>query len=135
MTAQTTKTMLPMSIAYDDGTYEWWQVTLPASDDPTVYWYRFIAIDGTDTDYYEDDDARTGGWGQAFDETNDNAYQLTVYDPTFQTPDWIRTPWSIRSSRDRFREWGHSTTINPPAPSSMARKAAPYTALIQEDWN
>ena len=55
-----TQSILDLSLAADDGTYEWWQVTLPASSLPTVYWYRFIVTDGTDTDYYEDDAAQIG---------------------------------------------------------------------------
>ena len=65
-----------MNLTADDGTYEWWQVEVPVSLEPTVYWYRFIAIDGTATAYYEDDEARDHGWGQTFGESPD--YSLAV---------------------------------------------------------
>jgi glycosidase len=99
-----TQTLLDMSLAADDGTYEYWQATVPASADPTVYWYRFIAIDGTDMDFYEDDAARTGGWGEAFDESADNSWQLTVYDPAFETPDWVKDAVIYQVFPDRFRD-------------------------------
>ncbi len=76
-----TEQFLNMTLVNDDGTYEWWEVTVPASIDPTLYWYRFIAIDGTATAYYEDDAARDHSWGQTYAESQDNSWQLTVYDP------------------------------------------------------
>ena len=128
------ETLLPMSIAYDDGTYEWWQVTLPASADPTVYWYRFLAIDGTDTDYYEDDDARTGGWGQPFEDTNDYSYQLTVYDPSFQTPDWIKNAVVYQVFPDRFRD-GDTDNNKPAGTFFYGEEGGTIYRSLQEDWN
>lgn len=131
-----TQLLLPMSIAYDDGTYEWWQAVVPASADPTVYWYRFIAIDGTDTDYYEDDAARTMGWGQAFDETLDYSYQLTVYDPTFETPEWIKNAVVYQIFPDRFRDG--DATNNKPAGTFFydEQGGTVYRSLDAEgDWN
>jgi len=128
------ETLLPMSIAYDDGTYEWWQVTLPASADPTVYWYRFLAIDGTDTDYYEDDDARTGGWGQPFEDTNDYSYQLTVYDPSFQTPDWIKNAVVYQVFPDRFRD-GDTNNDKPAGTFFYGEEGGTVYRSLQENWN
>ena len=104
--------LLPMTLAADDGTYEWWEITLPGSADPTIYWYRFIAIDGTATAYYEDDSARTGGWGETFGDSPDNSWQLTVYDPTFTTPDWVKNAVIYQIFADRFRDGdaGNDTT-------------------------
>ena len=99
-----TQTLLNMSLAADDGTYEYWQATVPASADSTVYWYRFIAIDGTDMDFYEDDAARTGGWGEAFDDSADNSWQLTVYDPALATPDWVKGAVIYQGCPDRCRD-------------------------------
>lgn len=93
-----------VSLPNDPGPYEFWEYTLPASADPTVYWYRFIAIDGSDTDHYEDDAGRTGGWGEAFDSSPDYSYQLTVYDADFQTPDWVKNAVIYQIFADRFRD-------------------------------
>ncbi|MDF1520599.1 MAG: alpha-amylase family glycosyl hydrolase [Brevefilum sp.] len=129
-----TESILPMSIAHDDGTYEWWEAVVPPSPDPTVYWYRFIPVDGTDVDYYEDDAARTGGWGQAFDESLDNSYQLTVYDPAFQTPDWIKNAVVYQVFPDRFRDGDPSN--NKPAGTFFYNEAGGtvYRSLTT-DWN
>ncbi|MCL4256207.1 MAG: hypothetical protein KJ043_20790, partial [Anaerolineae bacterium] len=97
----------------DPTPYEFWEVTLPASALPTVYWYRFIAIDGSDTNYYEDDGARTGGWGQVFDASPDNSWQLTIYDAGFNTPSWVQNAVIYQIFPDRFRD-GNSSN-NPSA--------------------
>jgi glycosidase len=88
----------------DATSYEFWEVTLPASANPTIYWYRFILIDGTDTDYYEDDDQFTGGAGQVYDDSPDRSWQLTHYDPTFTTPDWVKDAVIYQIFPDRFRD-------------------------------
>ena len=88
----------------DDGTHEWWQITLQPSTLPTVYWYRFIAIDGSDSDYYADDDGLLGGLGTPSDEEVDNNWQLTIYDPAFQTPDWVQNAIIYQIFPDRFRD-------------------------------
>ncbi len=111
-----TETLYDMSLASSDGTYDWWELTLPASDLPTVYWYRFIARDGDAVAYYEDDDARTGGLGEPFAESPDNSWQLTVYDPAFRTPDWVKNAVFYQIFVDRFRD-GDPT--NDPAAGSF----------------
>jgi glycosidase len=98
------QSFLNMTRVADDGTYEWWEVTLPASADTTLYWYRFIAIDGTATAYYEDDAARDGGWGQPFASSPDNSWQISVYNPAFETPDWVKEAVIYQIFPDRFRD-------------------------------
>ncbi len=107
------QSFLDMSLVADDGTYEWWEATLPVSNDPTIYWYRFIAIDGTATAYYEDDAARDGGWGQPFASSPDNSWQLTMYDPAFNTPDWVKDAVMYQIFPDRFRN-GDASNDPPP---------------------
>jgi glycosidase len=128
------QSILPMTIAYSDGTYDWWEVAVPASADPTVYWYRFIAIDGTDTDYYEDDAARTMGWGQVFDETQDYSYQLTVYAPDFETPDWIKNAIVYQVFPDRFRD-GDSTNNKPAGTFFYNEPGGTIYRSDTEEWN
>ena len=128
------ETVLPMDIAYDDGTHEWWEATVPASPAPTIIWYRFIPIDGTDIDYYEDDDARTGGWGQVFEESVDNSYQLTVYDPAFQTPDWIKNAIVYQVFPDRFRD-GDSNNNKPAGTFFYDEEGGTIYRSLTTDWN
>lgn len=84
--------------------YEFWEVTLPASAVSTVYWYRFIVYDGSDTNYYEDDGGRTGGFGQVYDSSPDNSWQLTIYDSGFSTPNWVKNAVIYQIFPDRFRD-------------------------------
>jgi len=99
-----TQTLYDMTLASSDGLYDWWEITLPASSQPTIYWYRFIPRDGSAVAYYEDDDARTGGLGQPFASSPDNSWQLTIYDPAFQTPDWVKNAIFYQVFVDRFRD-------------------------------
>ena len=128
------QSLLPMSVAHSDGTYDWWEATVPASADPTVYWYRFIAIDGTDTDYYEDDAARTMGLGEAFDETQDYSYQLTVYAPDFQTPDWIKNAIVYQVFPDRFRD-GDPSNNKPAGTFFYGEEGGTVYRSLTDDWN
>ena len=98
------QSLLPMTKVAANDSFEWWEATIPASALPTIYWYRFIATDGAATAYYEDDAARTGGWGQTFGASPDNSWQLTVYDPSFATPDWVKDAIVYQIFPDRFRD-------------------------------
>ncbi|MCA9933056.1 MAG: Ig-like domain-containing protein, partial [Anaerolineales bacterium] len=107
--------------------------------DPTIYWYRFIAIDGTATAYYEDDGSRDGGWGQTFAESQDNSWQLTVYNPAFHTPDWVKNAIIYQIFPDRFRD-GDGT--NDPEPGRFFYDEAggtiyrsDPTGSTSNDWN
>ncbi len=82
---------------------DWWEVTLPPSADPTIYWYRFLAIDGSATAYYEDADFQ-GGWGDASGSSSDRSWQLTVYHPDLYTPDWAKNAVMYQIFVDRFRD-------------------------------
>jgi glycosidase len=107
-----TQSILQMTRVTGDGVYEWWEATVPPSDEPTIYWYRFIAVDGTDTDYYADDAALTGGWGQATEEPVDNSWQISVHAADFQSPDWVKNAVIYQIFPDRFRD-GDSSNNTP----------------------
>jgi len=99
-----------MRVVASDPAYDYWAVTITPTQ-PTVLWYRFIVQDGTDTDYYEDDHVvdgvyrgyNEGGPGRAYDESPDLSFQLTVYDPAFRTPDWLKGAVVYQIFPDRFR--------------------------------
>ncbi|MEJ5223709.1 MAG: alpha-amylase family glycosyl hydrolase, partial [Anaerolineales bacterium] len=128
-----TKVASNMALPGDPGPYEFWEVTLPASADPTVYWYRFIVKDGTATAYYEDDNARTGGWGQPFATSPDNSYQLSIYDPAFTTPDWVKNAVVYQIFPDRFRDGDSSN--NPQAGEFFYGANDTITRSNATDWN
>jgi hypothetical protein len=83
--------------------YDVWELELTAPDYLTILYYRFIVADGTDVDYYEDDDLFDGALGQPYDESPDNSWQIDVYDPAFDTPDWFKDAVVYQIFPDRFR--------------------------------
>jgi glycosidase len=129
-----TQLLLPMARVADDGQFEWWQATVPASAEPTIYWYRFIAIDGTASAFYEDDNARTGGWGETFGSSPDNSWQLTVYDPAFQTPDWVKNGIIYQIFPDRFRD-GDPGNNTPAGTFFYDEPGGTIVRSLGSDWN
>ncbi len=100
------QTLLPMTLVAttDDGPYgyDYWQVEVPAQADPTILYYRFIVRDGSDEDFYEDDDLFDGGWGTTYEDSPDYSFQIDVYQPDFQTPDWMKNAVVYQIFPDRF---------------------------------
>jgi len=127
-----TESLIDMTRAASDGTYEYWEHQLNTGSDPTVYWYRFIPMDGSSMAYYEDDNKRTGGWGEAFSESNDNSWQLTVYDPAYQTPDWVKDAVVYQIFPDRFRDGDPAN--NTPAGTFFYDEETIFRSNMSE-WN
>jgi hypothetical protein len=85
---------------------DFWQITLPAeiANEPDNLWYRFIVIDGTDTDYYADNTlALDGGLGQASDDLVDQSWALMQSVPGFEAPGWAKHAVIYQIFPDRFR--------------------------------
>jgi glycosidase len=105
-TAAGAQTLYPMELVAtaDDPPYgyDYWQATIPAQDALTILYYRFIVRDGSDEDFYEDDDLFDGGWGMAYDDSPDYSYQIDVYQPGFTTPDWLKDAVVYQLFPDRF---------------------------------
>jgi hypothetical protein len=102
-TAAGAQTLYPMELVAttDDPPYgyDYWQATIPAQDEPTILWYRFIVRDGSDEDFYEDDDRFDGGWGTPYDDSPDYSFQIDVYESDFETPEWMKNAVVGRPSR------------------------------------
>ncbi len=124
---------VPMSMVLDDGTYQWWETTVNVGEVSNVWWYRFIAQDGEAVAYYEDDDQRTGGWGQTYGETQENSWQLTVHDPDFATPDWVKSAVIYQIFPDRFRDGDASN--NTPEGSFFYEERGTELRSGGTDWN
>jgi glycosidase/chitodextrinase len=124
--------IVSMTLAADDGTYEWWQATVTPSQ-PTIYWYRFIALDGSARAFYEDDEALTGGWGQTYGSSPDRSWQLSVHDPAFESPEWVKNAVIYQIFPDRFRD-GDPT--NNPEPGQFFYGETPTVyRSFGEDWH
>jgi len=86
----------PMTFVNNAGGAARWQVSLATPSTPAILYYHFVITDGLDVDYYSDDhggphdNVNQGGTGAASDNQGAEGFQLTVYDPAFQTPDWLQ---------------------------------------------
>ncbi len=131
-TAASSQTLYPMqivaSVSGDPFDYDYWQTTLPAESAVTVLYYRFIVRDGTDTDYYEDDGLFDGGWGAVYDDSPDYSYQIDVYLPDFQTPDWMKNAVIYQIFPDRF---SNGNVNNDPDPADTPVYGNP---VLKKDW-
>ena len=89
--------------------YDVWKVTLTMPSMPTVYYYKFkINRDQTNgfysDDYVDDNDnVLKDGTGAASDGEPFPSFQITVYEPNFQTPAWLQNANVYHIMPDRFR--------------------------------
>jgi len=89
--------------------YDVWKVTLTMPSTPAVYYYKFrINRDQTNgfysDDYVDDNDnVHKDGTGAASDGEPFPSFQITVYDPNFQTPAWLHEANVYHIMPDRFR--------------------------------
>jgi glycosidase len=120
-TAAGAQTLLPMELVAtaDDLPYgyDYWQATIPAEDEPTILYYRFIVRDGSDEDFYEDDDLFDGGWGAVYDDSPDYSFQIDVYQPDFETPDWMKDAVVYQIFPDRFSNGNRWNDARPSHPT------------------
>lgn len=121
--------MVPMTIAATDPTegdhgYDYWQATLNTPGKPTVLYYRFIARDGSETRYVEDDiaadgaavpEGNDGGSGRVYEASPDMSWQIDVYEPDFTTPLWTRGAVVYQIFSDRFFNGDPSNDPSPAA--------------------
>ncbi|MEO5666657.1 MAG: glycoside hydrolase family 13 protein [Bdellovibrionota bacterium] len=88
------------------GPIQYWDVDLEVPKNPDILYYFFDVADGSDHDYYIDDDIRSfpGGRGQAVDKWDDTkSFQISVYDKDFQVPEWAQGAIVYKIFPDRFR--------------------------------
>ena len=111
--------------------YDIWQLELTAPDYLTVLYYRFLVTDGTDTDYYEDDDLYDGGLGQPYNDSPDNSWQIDVHDPALQVPDWFKNAIVYQIFPDRFRD---GLDANNPISGTFFYNETPG-AMTTPQWN
>lgn len=105
----------PMNLVATDGTYDYYEYSVP-TDHATIYWYSFVAMDTPATVFYGDDanwwDApwtKDGTGVATLDAANLGTFQLTVYQPDYTTPDWLKNGVIYQIFPDRFR---NGTTAN-----------------------
>ncbi|MBV8551911.1 MAG: hypothetical protein JOY54_11455 [Acidobacteriaceae bacterium] len=89
--------------------YDVWRATLTMPSSPTVYYYKFHINKGNTNGFYSDDyiddydNVNKDGTGAATDGEPFDSFQITVYDPNFQTPAWMAGANVYQIFPDRFR--------------------------------
>ncbi len=83
-------------------TCDFWTTSITPTQRGILY-YRFIVNDGTATAYYEDDARLDGGLGAAVPVTSDRSYNIYIYEPGFQTPEWSKNAVIYQIFVERFR--------------------------------
>ncbi|WP_059350064.1 alpha amylase N-terminal ig-like domain-containing protein [Bacillus coahuilensis] len=104
---------------------DFWEATF-TPEDKGVYGYKFIVEDKTVKAEYGEDTAE-GKLGKAVD-SNAELFQLTVFDPTYQTPDWMKESVVYQIFPDRFYN-GNESNDNA---KDYARGLEP---IEHRDWN
>jgi glycosidase len=121
--------LVPMEVIASDRTagehgLDYWQATIRTSGQPTVLWYRFILRDGPTTRYLEDDppddgaavpEGADGGPGRVYEESIDASWQITTYDPAFETPAWAHGAIVYQVFPDRFFDGDPANNPTPDA--------------------
>lgn len=85
--------------AYDGGIMYEAELLLPGT--PGLCWYYFVMNDGTRDYMYGNAYDHLGGVGRMYD-TQPPSYQITVYDPAFMPPRWLREGAMYQIFPDRF---------------------------------
>jgi glycosidase len=89
--------------------YDVWKVTVTMPSAPTIYYYKFNIYKASTNGWYSDDyiddydNLNKDGTGAAYNAEPFDSFQITVYDPNFQTPAWMATANVYHIFPDRFR--------------------------------
>jgi glycosidase len=89
--------------------YDVWEINYQTPAAPTIVYYKFRITDAAANAFYADshdgdfDNLRQGGDGLAAFNEPFHSFQITVYDPNFTTPDWLKNANVYQIFPDRFR--------------------------------
>ncbi|RFU66511.1 alpha-amylase family glycosyl hydrolase [Bacillus sp. V59.32b] len=109
----------------DGSDVEFWEASV-TPEEKGVYGYKFIARDGDHMKEYGED-TQEGNTGTAVD-SNAGLFQMTVYDPRYKTPDWMKEAVVYQIFPDRF----FNGNKNNDKAKNTARGPEP---IEYQDWN
>lgn len=81
-------------------------IEMPESSGVLFYCFRVIA-DGREI-FCANNDLRLGGQGKMYDAFPDSLFQITVYDESYKTPDWMKNAVVYQIFPDRFFRSGNT---------------------------
>jgi len=102
-----------------DGLFE---ARLQMPEAPGLLWYYFLAEAGGGTVFYGNAPDCLGGTGAVWDH-EPPSFQITVYDPAFKTPEWMRETVVYQIMVDRFH-----------ASKPVAEREPPERGHWHQDW-
>ncbi len=110
-----------------------YEYTVALPDSIGVFWYYFMAADDDGATWYlgNADDGQ-GGAG-AMHKHEPQSFQITVYDPAYRTPEWMRNGVMMQIMVDRFRNAGGTDVRNLPAGSYYHANWDDDPALVIND--
>ncbi len=129
--------MKQLSPAY--GQYVYWELQLVTPAYPTLLFYQFILRKGEHIVIYEDDfdqffepsiDPNKGGTGMLVERSTHRYWQITNYDSSFVTPEWLREGIIYHIFPDRFRRQGSMTV-----PADILPLYGDKYPLLHTIWN
>ena len=107
-----------------------WVVKLTVPNDPDVYWYYFCINVSGKVYYYGADGRRTSGAGNVYTDSPP-AFQMTVYDAAFDTPQWLKKSIMYQIFPDRYRRTDPEK-VKQSLEYHIKRGRSVY---FHEDWN
>jgi len=90
--------------------YDEYSIAYTTPVTPAIVYYKFVVFNGAASAYYSDDyiddydNLNKDGTGAASPTEPFDAFQITAYAPTFQTPAWMATANVYQIFPDRFRK-------------------------------
>ncbi|MHA1888241.1 MAG: glycoside hydrolase family 13 protein, partial [Promethearchaeota archaeon] len=97
-----TENFISMTVTSTEDGYDYWECVIPSPAIPDDFYYGFHLRDGTNTDYYYDDN-NDGGAGSMYGYQNTaQDWGIVFYDPNFHTPDWHKSTVGYQIFTDRF---------------------------------
>jgi glycosidase len=111
----------PMALAASDPNggdfgYDYWEAVVETGQQPSIYDYSILAQDGQSLRLLSDDRAGDGGTGRIHrTATATELWQVTAYDPDFETPSWAPGSVVYQIFPDRF---ANADPMNDPSPEA-----------------
>ncbi len=96
--------------------YDYWEAIVETGPQPAILDYSIVAEDGQASRVLSDDRAGDGGTGRIGRAgLPDDLWQITAYDPAFETPDWAPGSVVYQVFPDRF---ANADPANDPSPDA-----------------
>jgi glycosidase len=90
--------------------YDYYTINYTTPTTDTIVYYKFAVFNGAGAAWYSDnyidtyDNLNKDGYGAPYTTEPDDAFQITAYDPNFQTPTWTTNANIYQIFPDRFRQ-------------------------------